>query len=183
MSWENILGWSDDIVPWHVELAKTLPQGARFVEVGVLLGRSIAHIGTIRPDLDLWAIDSWEGKTWGEPMTEIVERHGGVWPAFLACMREHAPDVLDRLHVVRARSTDVDLGRADVVFIDADHSYESVRDDIEHWGEQVVDGGILAGHDRQGDYPGVVRAVNEAFADSEIHTGPGDWSSVWWVRV
>ncbi len=36
---------------------------------------------------------------------------------------------------------------ADLVFIDADHHYESVKEDIETWYPVVKKGGILCGHD------------------------------------
>lgn len=182
MTWDAILGWSSDTEPFYAKLAETLPKGARFVEVGCLLGRSIACMGTLRPDLDLWAVDTWDATDWGEPMTAIVRHHGGLWPAFLGEMRAHAPDVLDRLHVVRAKSTDVTIKRVDVVFIDACHEYEAVLADIEHWTPLVKRGGIVSGHDRQPDHPGVEKAVSEHFTVSEVNVGPGEWSSVWYVR-
>jgi hypothetical protein len=57
----------------------------------------------------------------------------------------------------------------DVVFIDANHSYESVRDDIEAWLPKVKMGGIIAGHDYTLNWPGVLQAVNEKFMDIETH--------------
>lgn len=56
---------------------------------------------------------------------------------------------------------------ADVVYIDADHSYESVRDDIRAWYPKVAVGGALCGHDYHTDgkvWPGVRRAVDEFVA-------------------
>lgn len=35
----------------------------------------------------------------------------------------------------------------DFVYIDADHSYQSVKNDILAWSRKVKDGGILSGHD------------------------------------
>lgn len=50
---------------------------------------------------------------------------------------------------------------ADMVFIDADHSYEAAKGDIVCYRELLRDGGILCGHDYSRDYPGVIRAVDE----------------------
>lgn len=47
------------------------------------------------------------------------------------------------------------------VYIDADHSYESCRDDILAWKPKVQDGGLLFGHDYSGAFPGVMKAVDE----------------------
>jgi hypothetical protein len=182
MSWAQIPGWSSDIEPWYQQLAHELPNGATFVEVGTLLGRSVACLGTLRPDLDLWAIDSWGDEcARGEHIDPVVAAHGGLWPAFLACMHLHAPDVLGRLHVVRARSTSVRLTQpADVVFIDAAHDYDNVRADIVHWSPQVKIGGMLCGHDYEPNHTDVVRAVDECVG--KPGKGPGGWSSVWWVK-
>lgn len=66
---------------------------------------------------------------------------------------EAAPDFLD--------------GSLDFVYIDAQHHYEAVRDDIARWYPKVKVGGIIGGHDffKDGDYPfgrfGVQRAVIE----------------------
>lgn len=182
MSWKEIPGWSSDIEPFYEQLARTLPQGGTFVEVGVLLGRSVACMGTLRPDLALWAIDTWEGPA------HVTEEMGGsvlndfnnAFVGFVQTMNEHAPEVLSRLHVIRAPSTAIGI-RADAVFIDAAHDLESVRADIAHWLPYVKPGGILAGHDMQPNYPGVVQAVAEAFGDAEL--GPGAWTSVWIHRV
>ena len=184
MSWESIPGWSSDIEVLHREkLAKELPQGAMYVEVGVLFGRSIACLGSLRPDLDLWAVDSWletVDASPGAPFEEIGKQYKTTWEAFNGLMRAHAPEVMDRLHVIRANSTDVCLPEADIVFIDAAHDEENVRADIDHWIEGLKKGGLLSGHDLQSDYPGVQAAVESFFP--KWNKGPGEWSSVWWVQ-
>lgn len=52
----------------------------------------------------------------------------------------------------------------DFVYIDADHEYTHVRDDIREWTKKVRIGGVVSGDDyyltRHGNY-GVIRAVNE----------------------
>lgn len=56
---------------------------------------------------------------------------------------------------------------ADFIFIDAAHSYEAVRSDIKDWLPKVKKGGFFSGHDYHPNFPGVIRAVGEAFG-SEI---------------
>lgn len=54
----------------------------------------------------------------------------------------------------------------DLIFIDADHSYEAVRDDIALWYPRLKKGGIFAFHDcyeGHGYFPGVYQAVAERF--------------------
>lgn len=54
----------------------------------------------------------------------------------------------------------------DLIFIDADHSYQAVRQDIIKFTPKLQPGGILCGHDI--DYPGVNQAVNELIPDHDI---------------
>jgi hypothetical protein len=58
MSYQDIPGWSDDIIPFYENVANMLPWDGTFVEVGVFLGRSLSRMGELRPDLKLIAIDS-----------------------------------------------------------------------------------------------------------------------------
>lgn len=51
----------------------------------------------------------------------------------------------------------------DMVYIDALHTYEDVKNDIEKWFLKVKIGGIVAGHDYQKIFPGVIKAVEEFF--------------------
>ena len=62
--------------------------------------------------------------------------------------------------------------RLDLVFIDGDHSYEGAKADIEAWKPVAR---ILAGHDYYERWPGVVRAVDEAFEDVNLMP-----DTMWW---
>jgi len=56
----------------------------------------------------------------------------------------------------------------DFVFIDADHKYVSVCDDIREWSKKVRIGGIVSGHDyykTRGENLGVINAVDEYVAE------------------
>jgi len=73
----------------------------------------------------------------------------------------------------------------DMVFIDADHSYEGVHNDILKWLPKVKSGGIISGHDYGlnpagvNRFPGVDRAVHELLGEENIKTGP---DLVWWTE-
>lgn len=87
------------------------------------------------------------------------------------------------LRILDGRTNDmaasVSLDSMDFVFIDADHSYEAVKDDIAHWCGKVRPGGWVGGHDyHQRKFPGVVKAVDEAFGNS-VHHLPGTIWGVW----
>lgn len=66
-----------------------------------------------------------------------------------------------------------------VVFIDALHDYESVKQDIALWWPLVAPGGYLCGHDHNHRWPGVERAVAQHFNLMDVGIAP---DSVWFVR-
>lgn len=53
----------------------------------------------------------------------------------------------------------------DFVFIDANHDYKFVKEDIKIWKPKVKKGGLISGHDYCSDFPGTIKAVNEIFPD------------------
>jgi len=59
-------------------------------------------------------------------------------------------------------ANDFKAGSLDFVFIDANHTYESVKQDIEAWFPKVRKGGVISGHDYcvYQDF-GVIQAVDE----------------------
>jgi hypothetical protein len=59
------------------------------------------------------------------------------------------------------------------VFIDADHSYDAVKKDIEDWDKKVRDGGIVFGHDI--DWPSVKTAVEEKYGKLYVTEEDNVW--------
>lgn len=49
----------------------------------------------------------------------------------------------------------------DAVFIDADHSYDAVKDDLNFWWKKIRKGGWMLGDDYNSCHPGTTRAVEE----------------------
>jgi hypothetical protein len=90
-----------------------------------------------------------------------------------ACVASAVAKFGDKIVLVRADSAAFGelLGpdRFDVVFIDADHTYEPVKRDIELYWPTVKKGGLLLGDNydtpRTAPYWGVKRAVDEMFGD------------------
>lgn len=82
----------------------------------------------------------------------------------------------------------------DFVYIDADHRYEAMCQDLLLWYSKVRPGGIIAGHDYKDgivdwetglrSYYGVKQAVDEFFNNKKLEiktTDEPDWKS-WWVQ-
>lgn len=65
----------------------------------------------------------------------------------------------------------------DFVYLDGNHEYEYVLEDIDLWWPKVAPGGVLAGHDFTAGCPGTIRAVVERFGWN-FHSQGWDW----WVQ-
>lgn len=66
----------------------------------------------------------------------------------------------------------------DFVFIDSDHSYEAVKQDVADWTPKVRSGGIVSGHDYyNGKYNrmGVIQAVDEYVAEHGYQLQTTEW--------
>jgi hypothetical protein len=142
-------------------------KGGVVAEVGVDKCRLLKFIlksnvaGLIR---EYWAIDHWIARTPSkQPKSDALYEY-----ALSLCKWFPALRVL-RTPSVEAARTFKD-GQFDLVFIDADHSEDQVRADIEAWLPKVKSGGILCGHDfcelSIARHPGVAKAVREKFGES-----------------
>lgn len=148
-------------------------------ELGLWKGRTILHILQNCPDVRYIGVDEWR------PCPERANVPGGQtyesWD--MLGLETHVRKVVapysDRCTILKMsteRAACFVLDKSlDLVFIDADHSEEGIRNDIENWLPKVRSGGILAGHDY--DWPTVQKVVCERFKN--IATGP---DNVWWVR-
>jgi hypothetical protein len=69
----------------------------------------------------------------------------------------------------------------DFVYIDADHTYKSVKEDIATWFPKVKAGGIMSGHDYK-EGMGVIQAVTELVQETglKLNLTEEDYAS-WWV--
>lgn len=73
-------------------------------------------------------------------------------------------------------------GSLDLIFIDADHSFESVTSDITSWLPKVRKGGMITGHDYMNPaHRDVEKAVDSFFGKEKVEFNEDCY--VWMVRV
>lgn len=65
----------------------------------------------------------------------------------------------------------------DFCYIDGDHDYAAVKQDIADYWPKLKKGGILGGHDFHYTWPGVIRAVTEFTVNNrlQLHVESPDW--------
>ena len=128
-------------------------------EIGVREGRHAAYLIDTLDIGKLYLIDPYEayeeyseGWATDDAMTGIEttarERLGGFKSTKF--IREYSNDAISDISE-----------NLDFVYIDGNHEYEFVKDDIANYYPLVREGGILAGHDYTPGNPGVIQAVNE----------------------
>ena len=153
-------------------------------ELGVMRGRTTKYMLINHKNLiEYWAIDLWDGDK-GPRKKQFARKFGAHWheSLYLRCckLKLRFPG---RLNVVKASSLEASRlfkpKYFDLVFIDADHSYEAVLADIKAWEPLVKKGGFLTGHDYGSRrHVGVTKAVDECFDDIELLGG-----AVWVRRI
>lgn len=150
------------------------------VEVGCWLGHSTAWFAH-RVDC-VTCVDTWmeteddispNNLVW--TLNQLNMTRDFLW-AFVENMREEG--VWDKLTIVRGRSHDVadQVGEADLVYIDADHTYEGCAGDIVAYLPKARK--IICGDDYvvRNSF-GVIRAVDEMVPNRQVE------SPFWWAPV
>ena len=165
------------IDPEH-ELLSLVPRGSVCAEIGVWKGDLSAWILKPVEPVKLHLIDPWRfepspeyRRAWygGSVATSQVDMdriHDSV-------VRRFGPEVADgRVEIYRATSMEAaprfEDGSLDWIYIDGNHRYEFVRDDLEAYERKVKEGGLITGDDytRPGWWEdGVRRAVDQFVAE------------------
>lgn len=145
----DVRGWLD---PDEGRLLGEVSEGKDVLEIGSYAGRSSICIA--RKANSLHCCDYFDGRG-----TAVPEQ---TFDAFMANITKYG--VLEKITVL---DPDKQFARDayDVVFIDGDHSKESVEADIERSLPALRDGGLLVFHDYQSPVdPGVTEAVDDLLA-------------------
>jgi len=157
----DISGWFDYANIYDF-LLSTIPDNGIFVECGAWLGKSSSYLcdHAHKRNISVFIIDSWLGSDNEIDTFHRLAKQQDIYQIFLDNMGGR------RFTPIRKLSTeavsDFKNNSCDVIFIDMNHSYESVKEDISIWLPKVKHGGYLAGHDyNHAGWPGVVRAVDE----------------------
>lgn len=172
----RIHGWFD-FQNLYTKMVNDHPTESHFVEVGAYYGKSAAYmaveIANSGKNIKFDVVDTWRGSP---------EHQEGGWDHREDMVNDTAYDVfLENMKPAEGYYNPVKLASLeaaklyedrslDFVYIDANHEYESIRDDIEAWLPKVKIGGYIGGHDYVRGKYGVYRAVDEKFGtDFEMY--------------
>jgi cephalosporin hydroxylase len=163
------------------ELVKIIPNDSVFVEIGSWKGKSISFFAVealnCGKTIKCYCVDTWKGSA--EHTEYDVIKNEELYEVFL----KNTEPISSYINAIRKPSVeaanDFQDDSVDVVFIDGDHDYEPVKNDIAAWLPKVKSGGIICGHDYL--LPTVKQAVDEAFGDSVIFRD--SYENCWIVRI
>lgn len=160
------------------ELKKIVGDSPTIVELGSYMGESSLIFSEEFPSGLIYCIDSWEGgfddmDTCSKDDYTIVEEQFDLRLKSATNIKK-----------IKGLSTSEKI-ECDVVYIDACHKYECVKEDIQHWSPLVSK--VISGH----DYPanrrydtahphiaGVKKAVDEILGDPDQVFGDGSWFKI-----
>lgn len=163
---------------WHVISSEIERRGwTKGVELGVLDGKCFFYLLARFPELHMTGVDIWMpqpdqdafwsegGRSYGSHDLDAYYRH--------IAEKIDARGLGERTHLIRdytVNAADQIADRSvDFVFIDADHTYGGVVEDIKAWAPKVREGGALMGHDASHEnFPGVTQAINELLPGWEL---------------
>jgi hypothetical protein len=156
------------------ELREIIGDAPTIVELGSYMGESSLIFAEEFPNGKIYCIDSWEGG-FDESDTCSGDNYIDVENQFDLRM-----SLVNNITKIKSLSTDVGF-ECDLVYIDACHKYECVKNDIIHWLPFVKK--IISGHDYNTEefiklHPhiaGVKKAVNELLNNPTNTYLDGSW--------
>jgi hypothetical protein len=162
----------------------------RIAEVGVWRGKGANNILRLVPDAQLTLVDPWVAYAGPKPGETADARIDQAEMDRIA--DAVARDFRGRARILRMPSVEAASllhgagEHFDLVFIDGDHTYEGCKTDVCAWWPLAAS--WIGGHDylnpRQAPdgrdrFPGVTRAVDEAFGDAVTRGS----DSTWWAPI
>lgn len=163
-------------------------------EIGVNKGSNALRFNRANPECKLYCIDPWALYDGMNDFTDDAERKDAY------ALAKQKLDPIDNIEIIRESSMDAlrhfEDESFDFVYIDANHEWPYVTQDIFYWAQKVRKGGIVSGHDyltnpKASEFNQVTEVVHgytNAFNirrwfvldDAEFPKRPGTW---FWVKT
>ncbi len=148
-------------------------------EVGTLYAGHASAILSSTSIEKLYCVDAYKGpqvgtnQSYADVLYFLTSRRIQPWGARCTLIRESS----------ETASKSFKANQLDFVFIDAGHTYEDVKVDLQSWFDKVRPGGIVAGDDYTSMFPGLMKAVNEFFKTKSLTVKTGGINNrIWWIQ-
>jgi predicted O-methyltransferase YrrM len=166
----GVRGWLQELEAFALYLlAAEGPAAGAIVEIGSFMGRStiVLATGSMSSRREkVTAVDHFRGSPEHQINPALVAERV-VYNHFMQNLRKAG--VAEHVQPIIASSQEAVAGWQGpirLLFIDADHAYESTKQDFQLWSPFVVPGGLIAFHD-VGSWPGVTQFYNELLGSGQ----------------
>lgn len=148
--WGSSVRYKRDLFPILFEKAG-FTSGA---EIGVRKGKYTRAMCEANPSLHVLCVDPWSAYNVRYPQ----EKQDKIYQDCLKILEDYNVTIVRKTSMEAVK--DVPLESLDFVYIDGDHTFDYVMEDIIHWAKRIRPGGIIACHDfHYGSNVDVVEAV------------------------
>lgn len=172
----NPHGWYNNHAPLEMLITRLQPKTV--IEVGSWMGLSTMDIAQMLPAGGIvYAVDTWEGSPNETHDPTILE---SLYDQFLSNMIHS--NLTHKVIPIRADSlqaaSQLDI-LADLIYLDATHTYEACYADLQAWYPHLKQGGILCGDDLRWGDCGIERAVHQFAKEKSLIVHDNGW--FWWL--
>ena len=175
----EIPGWFS-YEEFYTDVVDKLPNNSNIVEVGAWFGKSTNFMANKIKDsgknVNFTTVDTFKGS----PTEDIHNNTLSVFDNDIYSEFIDSAIMLDNLDTINViKDTSVNAkdsfinNSLDFIMIDAGHTYDDVKSDINAWFHKVKQGGIISGDDYIPVFQGVIDAVNEYFYGQISRTNTG----------
>jgi len=159
---------------------KLIPRKGIVVEIGSWKGGSAVDFSKASKkygkEIRLYCIDTWDyRKRHNSPKLCKIALKENIYKTFKKNMEDYPHTVLIGKNKLFLKQ--FDDGSVDVIFLDANHSFDAVKEDICNWLPKLKVGGVFCGHDYGRKEYGVTEAVHE-FWDKVENPARSMWKIV-----
>lgn len=153
-------------------------------EVGVHAGDTAEVLLKKLPKIKKYhAVDPWvsyekyNGETYRKPGHKKYKNWNQAKQAFIRRTSSFKKTIVHQMTSVDAIKKFKDEC-LDWIFIDANHEYEYIKENLELWTPKVKVGGLVSGHDYGNKWEGIKKAVDEAIPKEKLNIKEECY--VWW---
>ena len=147
------------------------------IEIGVLEGKHSESILNELPIKKLFLIDVYADY-------DEKEKFNISYEDSYKRAKKRLKKFVGRIQFIKKLSSDAvkDIPNGlDFVYIDGNHTYKYVKEDIKNYFPKLKKNGILAGHDFDYLSPGVIKAVIEFVHKNKLELQTDPFQSDWWI--
>lgn len=155
------------------DLSNFINENSIVCEIGVKNGLFFEHLVKNNPRLSI-AVDLWDFYTLPS-QNDLNYNIEDIKKFEVEFRSKFKNTIIHKMTSIEASKLFEDF-TFDLVYLDADHTYESTKNDIHAWYPKVKSGGILAGHDYSDYYIeatsttfGVIKAVDEFVEQNNLN--------------